>query len=86
MYVFRNPLNSQNSKLFFIIGLPWNNVLILTSPLRQIPLPRHPRLRALPAPLPLRMGRLRGEIRAGRGQEGLRFKGRVQARRGGEKD
>lgn len=54
------------------------------SPLRELPLPRHARVRTLPTPLPLRMAQPRGQVRVGGRSAHLRFKGRVQGRGGGQ--
>jgi hypothetical protein len=51
------------------------------SQLRQVPLPRHTGLRALPSPLPVRLRLTPGKVRARRGPEDMRLKERVQARR-----
>ena len=54
------------------------------STLRQVPLPAHPLLRALPAPLPLRLPRRRGQGRVRRGQHGVCVERGLQGGRGRE--
>ena len=57
-----------------------------TSPMRQISLSRHTRLRSLPPPLSLRVGCTRGQVRTRGRPPSMPVEGRIQAHRCGAQD